>query len=393
MTPSPSPFSIGQAIGGQIGQVQERQTDLTALDQILAQAGQSEDPRAIDVAINQVMSRVSPQRQGAALDLLQGKKKDILEQKKSQQERQAYRDQGLDPSLRFLPPGVQTQKVKSLEAQTRFDQIVNPQVNQVTEGEPVKSNTLRDLNDDQLIQLSGVPEYSTPAREELRRRQEDVKASQTAFEPESEKLEARRVSELATEIEKDFRGAQSENMRLGRSEKLDEKGNLSTPLMVKTLNALGLPIGVLSNPDSEEYVKIEADYLRDVRNVFPGGRVTNYEVQAYLKGIPTLLNTPEGRRAIVRNRRLINEAKILRYDTYKEIIKENNGVKPRNLGILLEERIQDRMNDIQERFIDGITDAGDKFQVPIRMIDPQGRVVNIPPSEIEAALNGGAKFQ
>jgi len=392
---TPSPFQIGQAIGSNIGQVQERHTDLTAIDQILSQAGQSGDQQVIDTAMNQILSRVSPQRQKTALDILNKRRERALEQQRKQQERESFKRAGLDPELAELPADVRREKIKSAEAQKRFEQITGTQERPVLDGEidaAAETQGLRGLSEDQLIQLSGVSEYSMPAREELKRRQEEVKAARTAFEPESEKLEAKRVAELATEIENDFKSAQSENIRLGRMEKLDEKGTLSTPAMVKTLNTLGLPIGILSNPDSEEFVKLEADYLRDIRQVFQG-RVTNYEVQAFLKGIPSLMNTPEGKRAIIRNRRLINDAKQLRYDAYKDILKENQGRKPPNMGIMIEERIQEGMSDIEEKFREGVNEQNDKFQQPIRMIDPQGRIVNIPPNQIEAAMNAGAKFQ
>jgi len=392
---TPSPFQIGQAIGSNIGQVQERHTDLTAIDQILSQAGQSGDQQVIDTAMNQILSRVSPQRQKTALDILNKRRERALEQQRKQQERESFKRAGLDPELAELPADVRREKIKSAEAQKRFEQITGTQERPVVDREidaAAETQGLRGLSEDQLIQLSGVSEYSMPAREELKRRQEEVKAARTAFEPESEKLEAKRVAELATEIENDFKSAQSENIRLGRMEKLDEKGTLSTPAMVKTLNTLGLPIGILSNPDSEEFVKLEADYLRDIRQVFQG-RVTNYEVQAFLKGIPSLMNTPEGKRAIIRNRRLINDAKQLRYDAYKDILKENQGRKPPNMGIMIEERIQEGMSDIEEKFREGVNEQNDKFQQPIRMIDPQGRIVNIPPNQIEAAMNAGAKFQ
>lgn len=218
------------------------------------------------------------------------------------------------------------------------------------------------------------------------------KDQQEVFEKEADKLEAKRVSELATDISNDFQAAQSEDMRLDRMETLDEKGNLSTPLMVKSLQAFGLPLGVLSNPDSEEFSKLEAEFLRDVRQVFPGGRITNYEIQAYLKGIPSLMNSEEGRRSIIRNRRLINEGKKARYNAYKDILKENGGRKPPNLDVLIQERTADDMARISEEFRDNVQSTTEQFQQPIRMQDKDGKIYNIPPNKIEQALNDQFSF-
>jgi len=267
-------------------------------------------------------------------------------------------------------------------------QPVPPQVNQAISS--VLENS-KGLNADQLKlamdQAQIPPIYSNGYIES--RRQE----TKPIFEPESEKLEAKRVADLATSIEKDYLSAKNENIRLDRMEELSGKEGLSTPLMVKALDAIGLPIGILSNPDTEEYRKLETDFIRDARDVFPGGRITNYEIQSYLKTIPTLLNSKEGREAIIRNRKLFNEAKEIKYNEYKNILKENGGKKPQNLGILLEERTADKISNIEDKFKQGIQKESEKFQQAIPMLDPQGRQVNIPPGQIEKALKAGAKFR
>ena len=63
------------------------------------------------------------------------------------------------------------------------------------------------------------------------RRQE----TKPTFEPESEKLEAKRVADLATGIEKDYLSAKNENIRLDRMEELSDKEGLSTPLISKSI--------------------------------------------------------------------------------------------------------------------------------------------------------------
>jgi len=218
-----------------------------------------------------------------------------------------------------------------------------------------------------------------------------INLEKPTFEPTEAKLEAERVSNLATEIEKDYDSANMEDMRLGRQEQLAEKGTLPTPMMVKTLDSFGIPLAVLSNPDAEEYAKVEADYVRDVSKVFPG-QIRVYEIQAYMKTIPSLVNSDAGKKIIIKNRRLLNEAKKLRYDAMKDIIKENGGTKPRNMGQMLNDRIKHRMNAIGEELRDGMSKEADKFQTKIKMIAPDGRSVSIPANELESAIKAGARF-
>ena len=104
------------------------------------------------------------------------------------------------------------------------------------------------------------------------------------------------------------------------------------------------------------------------------------------------MNSKAGREAIIHNRKLLNEAKRVKYDEYKKILKENGGSKPKNMGILLEERTADKIMEIEDRFKAGIDNEIEKFQQPVRMIDPQGNPVDIPPGQMERALKAGARF-
>lgn len=217
-------------------------------------------------------------------------------------------------------------------------------------------------------------------------------SSKPVFEPTEDKLEAERVSKFAEELFKDYQVAQSEDQRLARQEELAEKGNLSTPLMVKLLDTMQIPLSILGNPDTEEYRKLETDYVRDISKIFPGV-IKNFEIQQYLKTIPGLLNSPEGKKAIIRNRRLLNEAKRIKYDEYKKILKENNGRKPRNLDIEIEERTAGKIDDIAEKFRQGIDEALDKYGPKMKMYDNQGKAYDIPSHLIPQAQAQGLIFK
>ena len=212
------------------------------------------------------------------------------------------------------------------------------------------------------------------------------------FEPTEEKLEAERVSKFADSIVKDYEVYQMEDMRLGRMEALSDKGDLSTPGMVKLLNTMGLPLGILGNPDTEEYDKVQADYVRDVSSVFPG-QIRVYEIQAYMKTIPGLMNSKEGRARVIENRRTLNEGRKIKYDAYKEILKENGGRKPRNLDLLVQEKVGPQLLAIADKYKKGTEEAVEKFESKIPMLDNQGRSVLIPASKIELAVENGANFR
>ena len=213
-----------------------------------------------------------------------------------------------------------------------------------------------------------------------------IKEEKPLFEQESSKIEARRTADIQTDIVKDHNSSLAENTRLNRQQALSDKGDLSTGPMIKTLNVLGIPLAVLNNPDTEEFSKLEADYVRDVSQIFTG-QIRVFEIQAYLKTIPSLMNSKDGRDAIIRNRRTLNEMKNIRFDAMKDIIKENGGKRPEQLDLLIEERTRDKQADLSDQFREGITDDVEKYQQTIPMLDKNGVQHNIPITKLKDALN------
>lgn len=211
------------------------------------------------------------------------------------------------------------------------------------------------------------------------------------FEKESEKLEAQRVNKLAEDIVKGYQVAQNEDFRLDRQLKLVEKGNLSTPMMVKALDYIGLPLAVLNNPDTEEYSKLENEFVKEVSDIFTG-QIRVYEIETYLKTIPGLLNSDEGKKVIIKNKKIMNDAKRIKYNAYKDIIRENNGKKPANLDILINDRTADQISQLGDKFNQNLEDS-EKFQPKFKMYDSEGNEYDIPSSKIPDATKSGLFFR
>lgn len=404
-----SPYEAGLRAANQGARGVREARDSNAIESILSQAMSTGDPAVIQNSIGQILSQVSPERQGTALQYLQNTYQNLEKNKMRQLEQQAAQQAGYTYGA---PPAVQSQQVKDRGKQDRIGQYYGRQrqpnglqpmqggaqpsgIPEQSLAQPDQSNPFARMTEDQLIQATGHPdrEVSEPAKAQLKKINDDRKANASHFEPEADKLEAKRVSELADDIEKEYASTREENMRLDRQLKLDKEGNVSTPGLVKLLDFFGIPLGVLANPATEEYRKLESDFVRNVSKIFPGGKITNYEISSYLKTIPSLMNSPEGRKAIIRNRKLLNQAKEVRYDAYKKILKDNKGRKPQNLGVLIEEATAEKMAKIEDEFVNDVQDQLNKFETPIRMYDPEGNALDIPPSQIEAAMTAGAKFR
>lgn len=330
--------------------------------------------------------------QGAASAIGQG----IANQKQFQQQSALANmifGQGSQQAQEFsqLPPDVQLEYAKLMQPKAPAGgltgQATPPEVGQAI-SQVMNANKEADADTLAMkMDEAGIPRAFSNSYIENRRQ-----TTKPVFEPTSEKLEAERVAKYADTLENDFLAAKNENLRLDRMDELSKSDKVSTPLMIKSLEKLGLPIGILSNPNTEEFRKLETDFIRDAKYIFPGGRITDYDIKSFLQTVPTLMNSPEGRERIIQNRRLMNEAKLIKYNEYKKILKENNGRKPPNLFIQLEERVQPQIQKLEDDFSQGIDDVIQQYQTPIRMIAPDGKPVNIPPNKIQDAINAGAKF-
>lgn len=144
--------------------------------------------------------------------------------------------------------------------------------------------------------------------------------------------------------------------RLDRMEVLNEQGNLSGPLLSSFVHSLkkgiagyGFDLSGLLTADSQEFEKLSTDFLKDIKNIF-GARITQMEVQLFMKTVPTLMQSQEGRARVIKNLRNFNEAAEVRYDAMRDIIDENGGRRPANLELIIDERTKPIMDRLTEEF-------------------------------------------
>jgi hypothetical protein len=72
----------------------------------------------------------------------------------------------------------------------------------------------------------------------------------------------------------------------------------------------------LASPEAQDYVKTIARMARRAKDFFPG-RVTNFDLDQFKAGFPTLANSPEGRRLIAEQLALGNRIAYLKDETFK----------------------------------------------------------------------------
>lgn len=136
---------------------------------------------------------------------------------------------------------------------------------------------------------------------------------------------------------------------LDRLEELEKEGKLDTPGYVEFLKRSGLDIPSLLNPGSEEYNKIAQTFLRDAKT-YLGARISNFELEQFLKTIPSLSMSPEGRKRVISDLKYFNRVALEYNEALKEVIKENKGVPPLDLNEKIDEKIDKKLDRIAEKF-------------------------------------------
>lgn len=179
-------------------------------------------------------------------------------------------------------------------------------------------------------------------------------------EQKQKRSEGRKESQkYYNEINAAATGAKDDIIRLDKIMELNEKGNLGFPILNSIIKGLGnislfgtnlgIDLSGLMTADAQTLDKLSTDFVKNAKQYF-GSRLTDADLKAYMKTVPTLLNSKEGRREVIRNMRIFLEAKLIRQKAMNEIIKANGNEKPENLNTLVDEASESLINNLAEQF-------------------------------------------
>lgn len=104
------------------------------------------------------------------------------------------------------------------------------------------------------------------------------------------------------------------------------------------------------NPDIDEFEKLSGDFVKNAKDIF-GSRITDADLKAYMKTIPTLMQTDAGKKAVIANLKAVNEMGKVEAETMRQIIKENGGKRPIDLEQQVYDRMGDQLDELAQLFI------------------------------------------
>jgi len=172
----------------------------------------------------------------------------------------------------------------------------------------------------------------------------------------------------------------------------DEK--LISPTGAVFLEQLGIPLGALEDPSSELYQKLSLDLLKGLPETY-GNRILKVEVDNFLKTIPSLMNSPEGRRMIASNMLKLGEMKEVYYDAMRTKQREAlDNRKP--LAKDFQQDVFDQVKPQIDRINNEFVKMAEIKQVPpntIPFFSPSGEIEFVPKEHAQwAQENGGRRI-
>jgi len=189
-----------------------------------------------------------------------------------------------------------------------------------------------------------------------KKRAEDMAMKKESLSFAKQKEVNKNTKEFFSSTMKSGKAARENDMRLKRMTTLLKKGKLTNPGFYNLLNTIdkgifgfGINLKFLMNPDSQEFEKLTTDFTKGAKDIF-GSRVTQTEIQLFLKTIPTLAQSDGGKKRVLRNWKMLNEAAKIKKKAMLEIIEMNGGQRPLGLETLVEKKVGPKLDQIAKDF-------------------------------------------
>jgi hypothetical protein len=259
-----------------------------------------------------------------------------------------------------LSQGMQ-QGMQEAQKQSQLQSILN-MGSQPTDGQERPTGQQTSFSPQQILAMSQKDPAMATAMSHINEqalKQQKMKQQEKQFQSTQEFKREETAEPKLLAMQESVQNLENEDMRFARMGELFSPENqdkfpsaLSTAIFSKDGEIRPTAFALLS-PEAQESIKLTVDQLTGAKDTF-GARVTNFDVQTYMKRLPSLLNSPEGRRRVLRDLRLINKINRLHDTEVLNIIDEAGGAGKMPLSkaeALFKKKFKSQINDIRDEFI------------------------------------------
>ena len=272
---------------------------------------------------------------------------------------------------------------------TQASQPIEPE--QLRKMEDVRSqpgfSELDELGQYQALTRAGVSKENAEAESKLRGQQltRTQQAVQSAYKAQEDFINETTSKYQGFETEMKPRLLQMQSM---------PPVDIIGPTASVFLEELGIPLGALEDPSSELYNKLSQDLLKGLPETY-GSRILKVEVDNFLKTIPTLMNSPDGRRMIASNMLKLGEMKEVYYNEMRrqqKSFRDSNKPLPSDFQQEVFDQVKPQVDRINNEFIK-LAEIKAVPQGTIPFFNPNGQVEFVPKEHAQwAQENGGTRI-
>ena len=361
-----------------------------------------------DLQLNLEKSNISPSKRLQTQDNLNKMKKTIIEQDKALnskfnkgmlnvQERERQKTNLINAGWpeyaaeMYLdaPPGVkQTMEREHAELSGRgirkpIDQQIPPDSNASTPTNAPQPSEGAIPNEPQIspdITINPAQEWPVPELPRNMTNSERIK-----WENENEKTNTKKLDE----VEKKKKAYRDNGILIRSMTKVNESNKLPSgigkALIINPETGDIRPTAQLleqMNPETELYIKNLKQFLKGAKEFF-GSRVTNFDVSSFMAQLPTLLNSEQGRRIILKQMEQVNELESIHTNELDKAIKHyGRDASYLNISKIVDNKIAEKESQLLGK-IDRVVEASqelermsknpDKFRGSVLMETPEGK--------------------
>jgi hypothetical protein len=236
----------------------------------------------------------------------------------------------------------------------------------------------------QLLTDNGVSRENAESEADIASKQSETqtKAFDTAYKANEDFINETTQSYKAFETEMKPKLLQMRN--------INDK-DLINPSAAVFLETFGIPLGALSDPSSELYNKLSQDLLKGLPETY-GNRILKVEVDNFLKTIPQLVNSADGRRMIASNMLKLGEMKEVYYNAMREMQQKalESSKFPRDFQQTVFDQVKPQINRINNEFIK-LSEIKRVPEGTIPFFNPNGNIEFVPEEDVQWAIENGGK--
>lgn len=289
--------------------------------------------------------QVNPESESDITGLLQGSKQ------------QLPANQGLASLLGSQQPGILNKQLPSEKVVSDLINKQQPVASSQKRETPAKQpEKAKEAPRNRLAELLLSPRLSPEQKLKVAalKQQKDI-AQQKISAKEQEEVN-KETKPVYDQIQKEYKASRDTIKRLDLMEGLIKTGKLDSPGFVSNLKTLGhgifgmgIDLSHALSPESQEFEKLSNDFIKNAKDYF-GTRLTDADLKAFLKTIPTLSLTDEGKLRVMRNLREFADAAILKKQASDKVLKENAGRRPRDYEQQVESLVEPDLQKLAQKF-------------------------------------------